>query len=67
MMQELDGDTRLQMVKDLQIAILDDSAPLINLYSPMGYGSYHPRLKNYDPSLRGYEAREFNEWIDPEA
>jgi peptide/nickel transport system substrate-binding protein len=65
--QELDADTRLQMVRDTQIAILEDGGPLINMISPVAYGSYHPRLGGYDPFLRGYQGRRHSEFIKPDA
>src|SRR5690606_36807955 len=65
--QELDVDARLQLMKDTQIAILEDAGPLINMISPIGYGSYLPRVGGYDPFLRRYSYHLHTEFLKPDA
>ena len=60
---EMDGERRRDLVKEAQRLILDDYAPMMNFYSPMGYGSHHPRLGGYDPTYRGFQLRRYTEFI----
>jgi len=61
----LDVNQRRQIILDLQRAILEDWAPMINLFSPMGYVAYHRRLGGYDPRLRSYQLFRYSEFLKP--
>ncbi|HLZ69777.1 MAG TPA: ABC transporter substrate-binding protein [Dehalococcoidia bacterium] len=65
--QELDLNKRLQMVKDVQKALLDDAAPLINFISPVSYDSYNKRVGGYDVTQRGWQNFRYSEFLKPNA
>ena len=60
---ELDGEARREKVREAQFLILDDWAPLINLYSPVAYWSHHERVGGWDPSFRGFQNFRYTEYL----
>ncbi|HZQ36206.1 MAG TPA: ABC transporter substrate-binding protein [Dehalococcoidia bacterium] len=66
-LQEFDTAKRQQMVKNVQKALLDDAAPLINFISPVAYDSYNKRVGGYDATLRGWQGFRYSEFIKPNA
>jgi peptide/nickel transport system substrate-binding protein len=63
----LDVEERKELVFQAQKMVLDDAAPMLNVYSPIGYSSHHKRLKGYDPARRSYQGFLYSEWLDPNA
>ncbi len=61
--QELDLEARQERVRDAQFAILDDRAPMINLFSPTLFWSYHERVGGYDPAYRGFQNSRYTEFL----
>ncbi len=62
-MQEMDPEARREKVREAQFLILDDWAPMINLYSPMAYWSYNQRVGGYDPTYRTYQNFRYTEYL----
>jgi peptide/nickel transport system substrate-binding protein len=60
---ELDINKRQQLVKDVQLKLLDDSAPLLNFFSLVQYNSFNKRVGGYDPTLRTFQSFRNSEFI----
>lgn len=61
--QEFDVTKRQQQVRDIQKALLDDSAPLINFASPQLYNSWNKRVAGVDPAKRTYGTFLYGEYF----
>lgn len=62
---EMDLNKRQALVKDVQLKLLDDAAPLLNFFSLVQYNSYNKRVGGYDPTLRTYQNFRNSEYIRP--
>lgn len=64
--QELDIQKRKQLVKDAQLTILKDYAPLMNFASPTLFNSMNKRVGGYEyDKYRGYQYWRYTEYLKP--
>ena len=62
---ELDGEVRIEKIKDVVRMMMEDEAPMINLYSSVSYGARHNWYKGVGPASRGsFNAFNGRTWID---
>lgn len=62
---ELDEEARVEKIKNVVRMMMDDEAPMINLYSSVSYGARHNWYKGTLPASRGsFNAFNGRTWID---
>ena len=62
---ELDEEVRVEKIKDVVRMMMEDEAPMINLYSSVSYGARHNWYKGVGPASRGaFNAFNGRTWID---
>ena len=62
---ELDGEVRIEKIKDVVRMMMKDEAPMINLYSSVSYGARHNWYKGTgDPKRGSFNAFNGRTWID---
>lgn len=64
--QELDVHERQKLVHEMQRVALADWAPMLNFCTPTQFVSYRKNVGGYDPTLRGFQALRYTEYIKPE-
>jgi ABC-type transport system substrate-binding protein len=62
--EELDEERRVELTKEAQRVIIDDYAPMLNLYSPISYGAYHTYVKELVIGRGSYGLFNSKVWLD---
>lgn len=60
---EMDTNKRQKLVKDAQKLILEDGAPLINIFSRVDFRSWNKRVGGLDPAYRTFHYVRFSEYL----
>jgi ABC-type transport system substrate-binding protein len=62
--QELDEERRVELTKEAQRVIIDDYAPMLNLYSPISYGGRYAYVKESIDGRGSYALFNSRIWLD---